>query len=282
MIGAVLVVTLGAALGAVSPEEVQLLSGALANAAARDVRLNVLSADDLRTALEVEGSRQLAGCDEASCMAEIAAALDARFILRSTLGQLGESKVLQLIILDTDTALAVARGQLSGSDIDSVAGQLDGAVATMLASADFGDRVRAGLKERLVVLDVTATTTTTATSAPSSAAPVLLIAGGSAVGLGVVAASVGVFFDLDSVNAFNGVHSDLDVSARDARAAYARSDDSAVFAAVAYGVGAVLVVGGAIAASVALLQMPADASAAPPASSSVDTLRSPEKGAAMP
>jgi len=64
------------------PTDELMLAGMLAQGAAIDLRSDVLTSADLRNALDLEAQKQVASCnDEASCLAEIAQALDAHIVL---------------------------------------------------------------------------------------------------------------------------------------------------------------------------------------------------------
>lgn len=71
----------------------------------------VLTSSDLSTALGQERQRQLLGCsDEAtSCLAELADAMGARFVVTGSLVRLGEAWQLTLQTVDTRSARAIGR-----------------------------------------------------------------------------------------------------------------------------------------------------------------------------
>lgn len=97
--------------GGATAEEAQALTEAAVSAAsARDI-FQVVSARDVETLLGLERQRQLVGCaeDEASCLAELAGALGARFVLSGTLSRVGGSYQLTLQTLDSSRAQALGR-----------------------------------------------------------------------------------------------------------------------------------------------------------------------------
>jgi len=61
---------------------------------------------DLATALSVEQQKQLLGCEESACVAELAGAIAADRIVRSSVTRLGASLVVTLTAIDTRTGLA--------------------------------------------------------------------------------------------------------------------------------------------------------------------------------
>ena len=69
----------------------------------------VVGSSDLRALLGVEKQRQLLGCTEGSCLADIAGALGARYLLVGSVGRVVKSNRIDLKIIDTRRATALAR-----------------------------------------------------------------------------------------------------------------------------------------------------------------------------
>ncbi|MEM6533743.1 MAG: hypothetical protein AAF654_14060 [Myxococcota bacterium] len=63
----------------------------------------VVTMDDVRAQLGVESTKQMLGCDDVSCAAEIGAALGARYLLSSSANPLGKKLVFSLNLIDTQT-----------------------------------------------------------------------------------------------------------------------------------------------------------------------------------
>jgi hypothetical protein len=232
-----------------TPADARLLTGVVATAAAREPRLDVLTAEDIRTTADLEASKQMLGCEaNTSCLLEMANALGAQFIITGTVGTLGRDQVLQLTILDVEAGRAVGRDTLQGADVGILATAARQAVATRLAAVELQATPRA----RLMVLDFTLAAATTSTLAPTAptaspreAGPPLLAIGGGVVAVSALALAGGGWLDSVSVSTFNGVTSTA--SAADAAAAYDTSDQFAIGAGVLYAVGGVgIAVGGAV------------------------------------
>jgi hypothetical protein len=226
--------------------EAELVSGVVAATVASDVRFEVLTAADVRTATDFEATKQQMGCTESSCLLELANALDARFVVSGVLGVLGEELVLQLSTLDVKQARSVGRQSLRGKDITSVTAQAETAIAATFAKA-------AGPQERnlrVVILDFTLASTSTSTTAAE--VPVepglsgMVVGGGAAVGVGMLALVAGVGFDVVGTQLHTTTTSDTTLSAADATAAYNTSDGYLVGAIAGYVVGGVLVAGGVV------------------------------------
>jgi TolB-like protein len=91
---------------------------------------DVLSARDVQTLLGAERQRQLLGCsEEGSCLAEMAGALGARFVLSGSLAKLGDTYQLTLQTLDTKKAQPVGRSTRLAKDLTTLHKQLPWAVS---------------------------------------------------------------------------------------------------------------------------------------------------------
>jgi TolB-like protein len=110
-----------------------LLDGMVANAVGRHAGLEVVTARELQQMMELEGSRQTMGCDTASCLAEIAGAMGAQFVVFGKAGRLGELIVVQLNLYDTTKAKAVSREELKSSRVEDIAERLGGVVDRLMA-----------------------------------------------------------------------------------------------------------------------------------------------------
>lgn len=96
------------ALGGVPKETAQLLGDALAGELRRRAGVSVLTQSDVSALLGVEKTRQMLGCAEAGCMAEIGGALGADRVVHGSLGRVGGSLVVNLSALDPRRAAAAA------------------------------------------------------------------------------------------------------------------------------------------------------------------------------
>jgi hypothetical protein len=95
-------------LGGVSKETAQLLGDALAGELRKRTGVSVLTQSDVAALLGVEKTRQMLGCAEAGCMAEIGGALGAERVVHGSLGRVGASLIVNLSALDPRKAAAAA------------------------------------------------------------------------------------------------------------------------------------------------------------------------------
>lgn len=118
------------------PQLAAVLSNEVATVLARGGVLEVLSTEDLRRLADVAATREATGCDDSgACLAEIGAAMGARYVVSGTLGTVGSATLVQLSLFDVDRGRSIAResGEAAGAD---------GVVATTRAVSE---RLRAAL-----------------------------------------------------------------------------------------------------------------------------------------
>ena len=115
---------------------VETFTGLLASELDRYPSLKVVSGNDLRRMLELEAERVALGCDtevSASCLAEIAGALGADFVIYGEVAALGKSLVIQLNLADSAAANVLGRETLRAPDLDAASAQLPAAVGRLVA-----------------------------------------------------------------------------------------------------------------------------------------------------
>jgi hypothetical protein len=136
----------------VTAAEGALLTSMVATAASSDPRVDVLTMSDLRKAIALAADRQLLDCRNAdTCLAEIAAAMDAAAVLHGEIGLLGERVVLNLALFDTTASTAVGRTTARGADVAAVADQIEPSVVRLLEKLPTGEP---GRRVRVLVLDL--------------------------------------------------------------------------------------------------------------------------------
>lgn len=88
-----------------------------------------MSSHDVQTLLGVERQRQLLGCTDESCFAELAGALGARYVMSGAVARLGDAYQLTLQALDTQKATPLGRSVRLAKDISTLRSQVAYAVA---------------------------------------------------------------------------------------------------------------------------------------------------------
>lgn len=90
---------------------------------------------DMQALLGFEEQKQLLNCDSSSCMAELAGALGVDMVMATSAGQLGDAWVINVSLVDTRTARALASVSRTLRD-GSVADLLDQAPAAAMEAVD--------------------------------------------------------------------------------------------------------------------------------------------------
>lgn len=114
-----------------APQELGPLSGIIAAAVASDARLDVVTSEDVASLVALEGDRQIAGCDDNSCLAELAGAIGARYVVFGDISRLGDRAVANLRLFDTQTATALKRLSLTAPSLAALGDALRGPLSAL-------------------------------------------------------------------------------------------------------------------------------------------------------
>ena len=116
---------------ALPADQAGVLRDIIATETARDRRYVAMSSEDLRRTLDLEAQKQAAGCDDQECMAELAAALGARYVVHAGVGRLGQRWVATLSMVATE--LNQPRPQtIQAASLDGLADALPASVGKLL------------------------------------------------------------------------------------------------------------------------------------------------------
>lgn len=140
-------------------------------AASRHKVFDVISSADLRRTVEFEAERQVAGCSEdaTSCLADVAGAMGARYVVFGQLAMLGSQIVVPLNLFDSQTGSSVGRVVIRGASLEEILGRIDSAMDELLAPA-IAASARGGARVRLLVMDLDPPQPAPATSIKAAAA----------------------------------------------------------------------------------------------------------------
>jgi hypothetical protein len=121
-------------------ETAQLVGEALAGELRRRPGVAVLTQADLGALLGVEKTRQMLGCGDAGCIAELGGALGADRVVRGSIGRVGDSLVVNLSALDPRKATAAASvsERLRGAGEEAVLDVLPALVDALLTEPGRG------------------------------------------------------------------------------------------------------------------------------------------------
>jgi TolB-like protein len=88
--------------GGVSQKQMDALSDLLANEIRGMGKYRVIGKSDIRTALDIETQKNLVGCNDESCIAEIGGALGVRWVIVGNISKFGDKFLLNLKIMDAE------------------------------------------------------------------------------------------------------------------------------------------------------------------------------------
>jgi TolB-like protein len=107
--------------------------------------LKVLAGEDIKRMLDLEAEKQAAGCDDdSSCLAEMAGALGAEFVVTGQLGKLETRLILTLSLIDVNKKEAVNRVTVKADSLDAMPEQVEKAVSQLVAPIVSGGAVQNG------------------------------------------------------------------------------------------------------------------------------------------
>jgi hypothetical protein len=111
----------------------QALTEAMLGEAARFEMVESFSLAELRAVLELETTKQEAGCETNDCAADIANAMGGRYVLLSTVSRLGSSWQLTVSLYDSANTAAVGRGTVRAVSLEGLALQMGELIDEALA-----------------------------------------------------------------------------------------------------------------------------------------------------
>jgi hypothetical protein len=127
------VLILDLAVNEAPPSLTRTMGQVIAREAATVPGFVVLTSDELRTVLDQEAQKQLFGCDESSCLAEFAGALDADLLVSGQLdSSLAGATTLSLNLLNTKAIVTMNRVSLTWSGDPARLPELARAAAMLL------------------------------------------------------------------------------------------------------------------------------------------------------
>jgi hypothetical protein len=117
--------------------DVKIITNLVATSFARDKRLNVLTSSDLAQAMDLEAQKHAMDCDQGTCLAEIAGALGARYVVHGNAGRLGGTTfILHLSVYDSTQAKNASRKDIRGVSMEALPSRIDEVVLEMIG--EFG------------------------------------------------------------------------------------------------------------------------------------------------
>ena len=97
----------------------------------------IVVASSVRQRLALVSQKAELGCDDQSCMSELAGALDARYVVSSHATRLGSRWLARVELFDAESLRAVAQGSVTGESVDDISAQAEGLIDQLLGQAPF-------------------------------------------------------------------------------------------------------------------------------------------------
>jgi hypothetical protein len=106
------------------PELVQAVRDTIVVHLSQKGSFEVLSTEDLRRVSDLEASREAMGCDESSCLSEMAGAVGAERVVFGSVGRLGDLTQVTLSVLDVDRGTMTGRQSFEVTRLDEIPARL--------------------------------------------------------------------------------------------------------------------------------------------------------------
>ena len=117
----------------VDAETTRVVNGVLASVVSESPLIDVATSADLRALVDVSAQQQASGCDASSCLAELAGAFGARYILYGDLGRLDADIIINVSLFDSQASAAVSRASVVVDELSSLRKHLRPQISTLLA-----------------------------------------------------------------------------------------------------------------------------------------------------
>ena len=157
----------------VPADKVSILNGRIASLLSSRSDVETITASDMQAMAQIDATKASMGCDETSCLAEVASALGARFVIYGRVGRLDDVILLQNSLFDASVGKPVSRQEAQGAQLK-----------------ELSDKLPKTLNALLAPLGGTAITEAAVVETPPAGPPLsmLTLAGGGVAVLGLVAA----------------------------------------------------------------------------------------------
>jgi hypothetical protein len=117
----------------VDEDRVELITGRIADVLGRERAFVTLTSTDLQQLMGVAAEKQALGCDVESCVAEIAAAYGARYVVYGRVAKVGDLVLMQLSLFDAEAARPINRREIEGATLRDVLDATAGGASDLVA-----------------------------------------------------------------------------------------------------------------------------------------------------
>lgn len=182
----------------VEPGTANLIMDVVTSAFSKTNRFDVKSGDDIAELINLEAGKEALGCDDASCMAEIAGAMGAEYVVSGRIGKLGSTYVLKIAVFNPQEGRTVGQEAIQSKSLDELPARLEPIVEKLSYQA-MGEEVPAALLARIESGVIPQADARPADEEEGGFPTIALSLAGTGIGLGVLsivmgAAAVGVVY----------------------------------------------------------------------------------------
>jgi hypothetical protein len=117
----------------VGEDVVRVIHDTLTTHVSNDARVDVVSTEDMRRMVEVASDKAAIGCNDQSCLAELADAMGAQYLLYGNAGKLGALYVINVSLYDAVANTTVGRQNVEAAQIEQLPAGLRAAGDALLA-----------------------------------------------------------------------------------------------------------------------------------------------------
>lgn len=109
----------------------ELATDLVASSVSERPALSVITTNDLRKVSELEAQKAAMDCSDDSCLAELANAMGARYVVSGTIGKLESSYITTLTLFDSEEVRSVGRKSVQASGLDELPQVINTAVSAL-------------------------------------------------------------------------------------------------------------------------------------------------------
>lgn len=230
---------------------VNTLSRLLTTAMADKGVFQVTSSQELKSVIELEGEKQALGCEAnaSSCLAEVASAMGARFVVFGQVGAIDNQLIMTLQLFDSNASANVGRLVVQRASASELIEALPATVDQLINEGGLLTPPAQG-KHHVLVLDLVREPSSG--SAPVEPNGALLWSGGASAALGgALAVGAGAFYGLALLSQQAAVEDPVQATA--AAKLDERDGNAGLSSVLLIGGGVLVLVGGALAGSAYLV-----------------------------
>lgn len=117
----------------VDVDKMKIINGTVVDVLSGYAALEIIAQGDIRQMVDFEAEKQAMGCDTTSCLAEIAGAMGASYVLFGRVGRLDDVLFVQLNLFDSSKGRTIAREEVRAQKLSELPDLVRPALARLVA-----------------------------------------------------------------------------------------------------------------------------------------------------